>query len=86
MINSTKVMVDRVTLYELVQSSIILDRLEAGGVDNWSYYSESYHKRGMEYVDDYDSDVEVATLQKMAEVAEEIKLGLDLGSKRVYKT
>lgn len=31
---------------ELLESSIRLSRLEAGGVDNWSWYSESLYPEG----------------------------------------
>ena len=40
-------MVSKDQLYQLLESSLILSLLENGGVYNWEWYEESYH-RGLE--------------------------------------
>ncbi len=49
------VTISKTTYDELIRDSKILRALEAGGVDNWEWYSESLKDAGL-YVDEDDED------------------------------
>ncbi len=56
-ITNDSVIISKEEFLDLKLNAIRLERLNAGGVDNWEWYSESLHPEGVKSMDEVEEDL-----------------------------